>query len=641
MNQITAYCNTNISENIHINSYADSPFNANDDTTDAEDAAHNMCDISSSESAIDIRLPRVIEEHVNTVVENAKNRASQVYHSNKSEPLPADFEMCICNMQEYIFSNSPISLSPSSTDCENSDEENKNPTIQNIANKDHHILNSDCAAKSFYSNEMKTNVTDPNISVLREALPPISNRSFLYRQFIGTPVYTASSSKSERFITPKYSSSPPVSGQPPFSEFMPKSNAVLSRPSFTSNANKCSQYISRQNSELSTKINDDEFKEHTENSDIESTSSIPKQKKYKKLTYDDVEKTISKYYIHDKFSTEFDILITYIRGKKNLYIQSKNFIQIYLNVANIIIIFLTAGVAVISPLLYNYEWSSYLIMGINSIITILFGLYNYLKLESTVDNFYNISNQYNNLETSIEMTSNKLYFIKDDNEKTRIIIQKIEYLEEKLKDINDNFTMIIPELVKQIFPVISHINVFMFIKKIEAYKFKLIMDLCNIKNEIRYITYKYNFNKNLLIEMGMEEPYESSRNVISNKHTSISALPRPLMPSKTMSVENTDFVLRFCSPSKNGKNINTQMIRIQKRLQFLLKMKKTIKDKIYHYKNTYGYIDEIFNEEIANAEHMSYWFSVYFNYAKISTTLSQYKHNNPIMEEIMKKTIHR
>ena len=66
-----------------------------------------------------------------------------------------------------------------------------------------------------------------------------------------------------------------------------------------------------------------------------------------------------------------------------------------------------------------------------------------------------------------------------------------EYLEEKLKDINDNFTMIVPELVKQIFPVISHINVFMFIKKIESYKYKLIMDLRNIKNEIRYISYKY------------------------------------------------------------------------------------------------------------------------------------------------------
>jgi hypothetical protein len=226
------------------------------------------------------------------------------------------------------------------------------------------------------------------------------------------------------------------------------------------------------------------------------------------------------------------------------------------------------------------------------------------------------------------MTSNKLYFIQDENEKNKIIIEKIEFLEEKLKDINDNFTMIVPELVKQIFPVISHINVFMFIKKIESYKFKLIMDLCNIKNEIRYISYKYNFNQSLLIQLGNENEIGSSPNKTLNC---------------SFSNENNDFILRYCNNRNNG-SMNTQFIRIHKRMQFLLKMKTEIKDKIYHYKNTYGYIDEIFNEEITNAEYISYWYYIYFNFGRNpkykSLQYQKYTHDNPVIQDILKNTVY-
>jgi hypothetical protein len=700
-----------------VYSYINSPFDNNDDTTAAEEEAYDVDGLSSTESVAEMQIPfGVFKSPEEMPVKNVRNRLNRQNIQDRSGDTNTEtatetatesivsagqteenFEMCMCKMQEYIFSNSPISLSPNSTDSEHSEDEKENTGLQlgsqcddfrpNKSNGNYlYSAKHHMSASSIMNQPEYPTMTTANIRML--ATPYSREKSISNAKKINqiSSLPPPPPNTTERFISPKYRQNIAAPAPAPAQMMMgiqptyaagsrqTKSNAPIQQLRRRESKNVFApKYIaaprsmfsfqsasplpaspspslptysspSHEDSEMNRKIED--FEEHTENSDIESnTNSLPKPKKYKKLTYDDVEKTISKYYIHDKFSTEFDILITYIRGKKNLYIQSKNLIQIYLNMANIIIIILTAGVAVISPLLYNYEWSSYLITGINSIITLMFGLYNYLKLESTVDNFYKISNQYNNLETSIELTSNKLYFIKDDNEKTRIIIEKIEYLEEKLMDINDNFTMIIPELVKQIFPVISHINVFMFIKKIEAYKFKLIMDLCNIKNEIRYITYKYNFNQNLLIEMGIEEQYDRTEDVIglaSNLPSSPTPQLRPLLSSaKSMSVQNTDFVLRFCSANKSGKNINTQMIRIQKRLHFLLKMKKVIKDKIYHYKNSYGYIDEIFNEEIANAEHASYWFSMYFNCAKMPATLKQYKHNNQIMGEILKKTIYR
>ena len=194
--------------------------------------------------------------------------------------------------------------------------------------------------------------------------------------------------------------------------------------------------------------------------------------------------------------------------------------------------------------------------------------------------------------------------------------------------------MIVPELVKQIFPVISHINVFMFIKKIESYKYKLIMDLCNIKNEIRYISYKYNLNQSLLVKIGNEnENSNDNGNIVSPKKTL----------NCSFSNDNTDFVLRYCNHVKKD-SMNTELIRIQKRLHFLLQMKTTIKDKIYHYKNTYGCIDEIFNEEITNAEHISYWYYVYFNFGQNQKNkheqYQKYTRDNPVIQDILKNTLY-
>jgi len=527
--------------------------------------------------------------------EKNTNKLQTTKYSIHTPPENPDFEFSIDEMQEYIFSNSPISLSPNSSDTETE------PTTPVIRQKNIDI-NPDVIPKKYLSSINNK----PSRKINKQ---PYKN-SFIRNQNRESHVSTTHLPKKKTSITENT-----------------YNNNLIEKE--ISNSNESINLFLQSNDDIEETATEDKM----EHSDFDSSSSSQnKMRKYKKLTYEDVEKTIQKYYAHDKLSNEFDILLTYIRGKKHLYIQSKNLIQTYLTMVNILIIVLTASVAVISPILYDYQWSSYIITGINSLITLLFGLYNYLKLESTVDNFFNISNQYNNLETTIEMTSNKLYFIQGENEKNKIIIEKIEYLEEKLKDINDNFTMIVPELVKQIFPVISHINVFMFIKKIESYKYKLIMDLCNIKNEIRYISYKYNLNQSLLVKVGNENEFVNQNMSSPNKTLNCS-----------FSNENTDFVLRYCNQVKKD-SMNTELIRIQKRLQFLLQMKTTIKDKIYHYKNTYGYIDEIFNEEITNAEHISYWYYVYFNFGRNQKNKNEqyqkYTHDNPVIQDILKNTVY-
>jgi hypothetical protein len=49
----------------------------------------------------------------------------------------------------------------------------------------------------------------------------------------------------------------------------------------------------------------------------------------------------------------------------------------------------------------------------------------------------------------------------------------------------------IPWECQYLFPILSNINLFTFIKRIEIYKKNLIMKFKDIKNEIRYIQYKW------------------------------------------------------------------------------------------------------------------------------------------------------
>lgn len=399
-------------------------------------------------------------------------------------------------------------------------------------------------------------------------------------------------------------------------------------------------------------------------SNSEENTKKQKKKIFTKLTYENVEKNVSKYYLQNKTSNKFDVLITYLHSKKNIYIQSQNLLQIYLSIINTLTLILTATVAIFAPFMYNYNWSSYFISAVNSMIAILIKLKDGLKYESNIENYNKLSNQFNNLETSMQLTSNKLQFITDEDKKTKIIIEKIEYLEERLNDINNNFKMIFPEIIKKIFPIITHINIFTFIKKIETYKHFLIIDLQNVKNEIMYITHKWNMNENIMmsIEFSLEDQdnitgvtYASFRK--NNKSSPV--LKNEYFPSHTPENWSHPTIrsgesLKFHSESsenwshpslRTGEALNLAFsghnkllfINDKIRLQNLLKIKENIKIKIFHYKKIYEYIDEIFNEEIKSAESSSYWLYMILFYKKNKDKKKDY--DNPIVKELIKFAI--
>jgi len=269
-----------------------------------------------------------------------------------------------------------------------------------------------------------------------------------------------------------------------------------------------------------------------------------------------IESTLDKYYDEEdtptKHSSELDILITYLKGQKNLYIQAKNVTQYTLNSLLIPSLLITSAITIFAPFIQEYFWSGGFISGLNALSTVLITLVNYLKLESSVELFYHTANQYDKLETGLEFISSKLLFVENDKERSRMILEKIQDTEKKICEIKEWNTIFVPEAVRSMFPVICNINVFSLIKRIETYKRKMIIKLRDVKKEIRYIT---------------RVRRQSER---SNLHES--------------------------------------------RMILLVGVKEKIKSELLCYKNAYQYMDDVFTREIKQAQcTRSQWFA-FFQY---------------------------
>ena len=77
------------------------------------------------------------------------------------------------------------------------------------------------------------------------------------------------------------------------------------------------------------------------------------------------------------------------------------------------------------------------------------------------------------------MASSKLIFIDEakPTAKKESILRTIKDVEEKIIEIKENYSFLIPEEIKTLFPVICHMNIFTFIKKMNSYRNSLILKL--------------------------------------------------------------------------------------------------------------------------------------------------------------------
>jgi hypothetical protein len=136
---------------------------------------------------------------------------------------------------------------------------------------------------------------------------------------------------------------------------------------------------------------------------------------YNKLNYKQVEQSVDKYYtnVNEKYSSSFDILASYLKGHKIIYMESKMYCEDKLNKLMMPAILLSAAATVLAAVVQSYWWGAYLLSAVNAIIAFLLSLVNYFKLDAASEAHKISAHQYDKLQSSVEFTSGSVLLFRN------------------------------------------------------------------------------------------------------------------------------------------------------------------------------------------------------------------------------------
>ena len=270
---------------------------------------------------------------------------------------------------------------------------------------------------------------------------------------------------------------------------------------------------------------------------------------YNKLNFETVQQRISATYDQDivhKYSSALDVLASFIKGHKIIYMESQNYTSVKLYYLMLPAIFLSGLVSILQSHLHSSPNGELVLASMSAIVAFILSIVNYMKLDAQAESHKISAHQYDKLQTIIEFQSGQVLLFSDPSMSKHTISHEIsreksdaeafysinsssddkdmnefnksntnrmrsklkhltksrqdaeqeitskmrdivKHIEEKIGDVKETNQFIIPRKIRYRYPLIYNTNVFSIIKKIDDYRTKTITTLKNIKNELRYL----------------------------------------------------------------------------------------------------------------------------------------------------------
>jgi hypothetical protein len=174
---------------------------------------------------------------------------------------------------------------------------------------------------------------------------------------------------------------------------------------------------------------------------------------------DEIEKVFVD--VQSNKSAALDIIASYLRGQKIIYIESKTHCEQSLYLLMFPTIFISSLLTVLSLALESFSFGNLIVSGFGAFNTFILGLVSYLKLDAKAEAHKTTAYQFDKLQTQCEFYSGKTLFFNDT-----ATIGVVEDVEAKVSEIKDNNQFIVPESVRCRFPILYSTNIFTEVKKI-------------------------------------------------------------------------------------------------------------------------------------------------------------------------------
>lgn len=174
---------------------------------------------------------------------------------------------------------------------------------------------------------------------------------------------------------------------------------------------------------------------------------------------DEIEKVFVD--VQSNKSAALDIIASYLRGQKIIYIEAKTHCEQSLYLLMFPTIFVSSLLTVLSLALESITFGHLIVSGFGALNTFILGLVSYLKLDAKTEAHKTTAYQFDKLQTQCEFYSGKTLFFNDTD-----TIGVVEDVEGKVSEIKDNNQFIVPESVRCRFPVLYSTNIFTEVKKI-------------------------------------------------------------------------------------------------------------------------------------------------------------------------------